>query len=305
LDTSAGTLDARIGNLVVGTRTQDQSGTQVVPALKGIMTMSAGTLDTNTILVGNSSRNISTHGFLNVSGGQVIANTGTVTFGQTSSGVSTVAGVGEGTLNLSGGTFTAPAILLGNKQTAQGSAVGTINLSGGTLAVGTLSKGATGTANFAFTGGRLEAQAIGFSVVQQGGTFAVETGTTNITGNYDLQSAGTLEVSLASPLATALAVSGNITLAGELDILFDPETIVAHLGDSVDILTGSHISGEFSNASNGAHLNFKGLLFDISYSPTAVTLSNIALPAPEPASGSLLALGLLGLAHRRRQRQRA
>src|SRR5205085_2428618 len=123
---------------------------------------------------------------------------------------------------------------------------GTYNLYSGTLATPLLTLGAKG-GTFNLLGGKLHADTVTFSLVNQGGTLApgsdldlqlisaasmpdinnnVETilpyvGSTHVMGNLRLQS-GTLEIDLASLSSfDTISADGTLTLGGNLIVVLD------------------------------------------------------------------------------------
>lgn len=93
---------------------------------------------------------------------------------------------------------------------------GVYNLQGGTLNVNVFQKGSSG--QFNFTGGRLNAQQVGFDLLNAGGILApadTAIGTTAILGNYTQTAPGILEIDIQSATSyDKVSVQGNATLAG-------------------------------------------------------------------------------------------
>ena len=146
---------------------------------------------------------------------------------------------GTGTLNITneGQVETGGVVKLWNN--------GTLNLNGGTLKADTLDPSA-GTFNW--TDGRLNVDNYVGSLTQNAGTLAAgnSPGTTVITGDYTLNSGGTLEVELAGPDGVPgvdfdfYDVAGAANLHGLLDINLIGGYF-GELGKSFDVLTASSI----------------------------------------------------------------
>lgn len=102
-------------------------------------------------------------------------------------------------------------------------ATATLNLTGGQLTAKTLLKGDGG--QFAFTGGVLNAEEVGFDLVNDGGVIApgASAGSTSISGDLTINS-GSLEVELGGSLAGSefdrLDVTGAANLGGSLAVSF-------------------------------------------------------------------------------------
>jgi hypothetical protein len=148
-------------------------------------------------------------------------------------------------------------------------ATAALNLSGGTLRTTTLSKGSGGS--FSFTGGKLSADLVNFSLVNNGGTLApgdsigaTETniaapniGQTHVFGDLTLSS-GTLQIELSSLAAfDKLFVDNVATLGGSLAVStlggFTPSN-----GNSWQIITSGSIAGSFSSITAGYTVQQQG-----------------------------------------------
>jgi len=91
-----------------------------------------------------------------------------------------------------------------------------------------------------------------------------------------------------------------MTLAGNLDITLQSGFIPAN-GDIFEILTTTNaglVNGVFSNTPGDIY-TFGSGSFDVSYTTSSVVLSNFTVP--EPASCSLLGVGLLSLLAKRKR----
>jgi hypothetical protein len=148
-------------------------------------------------------------------------------------------------------------------------ATAALNLSGGTLRTQTLSKGSGGS--FSFTGGKLSADTVNFTLVNNGGTLApgdsigaTETnsvptniGQTHVVGDLTLNS-GTLQIELSSLAAfDKLFVDNLATLGGNLIVStlggFTPTN-----GNSWQIITAGSIAGSFSSITAGYTVQQQG-----------------------------------------------
>lgn len=169
------------------------------------------------------------------------------------------------TLNVSGGWLKVESGLVigGPGGTAA------LNLSGGTLRTSTLSKGSGGS--FSFTGGKLSADTVNFTLVNNGGTLAPgdsigateanvaapNIGQTHVVGDLALNS-GTLQIELSS-LASfdKLLVDNLATLGGNLTVStlgsFAPTN-----GNSWQIITAGAITGSFSSITPGYTVQKQG-----------------------------------------------
>lgn len=148
-------------------------------------------------------------------------------------------------------------------------ATASLNLTGGTLRTKTLSKGSGGS--FSFTGGKLSADTVNFSLVNNGGTLApgdsfgaTQTNSsptnirqTHVVGDLTLAS-GTLQIELAS-LASfdTLTVDGTAALGGGLTVStlggFTPVS-----GNSWQIITAGGIANSFSSVTPGYTIQQQG-----------------------------------------------
>ena len=148
-------------------------------------------------------------------------------------------------------------------------ATAALNLSGGTLRTTTLSKGSGGS--FSFTGGKLSADTVNFSLTNNGGTLApgdsigaTETnsaapniGQTHVVGDLSLNS-GTLQIELSS-LASfdKLLVDGVATLGGNLAVSTLGGFVPAN-GNSWQIITAGGISLNFGSVTAGYTVQQQG-----------------------------------------------
>ncbi|MDZ7620073.1 MAG: PEP-CTERM sorting domain-containing protein, partial [Patescibacteria group bacterium] len=287
-DFSGGTLNATLDELIIGYAQGKSTGGGTA---NGTMLFGTGTVTANSVTIGDA----------NASVGQ---------------------GIGNGTLAMSGGTFSVG----GDITLATGTTLskGTINLSGGMLSAGSITKG-TGTASFNFTGGTLHVGTFGsearpFDLVQNGGTLAPgnSPGMTTIYGNYTMAAAGALEIEISGLdqgdrglVGGAndglgydfVMVHGDATLAGSLNVLL--------LDDFYPVL-GTH----FDVLQTTGTLDITGLTLNDQFAPMTFGWWEMAMipglggegailrlsAVPEPSSALLLVLVLLAGCVRRRRR---
>lgn len=167
------------------------------------------------------------------------------------------------------------------------------------------------TANFNWTGGNLTAFAIDMTgltsnngvspaaagTLFQGGASSVMapgelyngydySGKTTITGNYQID-AGSVSIGIGGTTAAGtfhddtakydnVAVTGTVALAGTLNVSLRNGFIPA--AQTFTILTGSSITGSFSNVSGGKVTLVGGATFDVTNTGTTLTLSNYTVP---------------------------
>ena len=149
-DLTGGTVTAFVNVLSVG---RDASGTSTWSGPnKGTLTLTAGTIDANTVVIGNQSLGSSASttpnvGILNVSGaGALLRVNTTLTLGSTASSASSAAQNTYGNLNVTNGTVYANNITVGPYTTSGNNS---INLTNATLIVtNSLAINATGLASF-------------------------------------------------------------------------------------------------------------------------------------------------------------
>jgi MYXO-CTERM domain-containing protein len=178
---------------------------------------------------------------------------------------------------------------------------GTYNLEGGVLNTPSITRGATGTAAFHWTGGMLHVDTFGtatvpFDLNQLGGVLAPgrSIGSTTIYGNYLQEEAGMLEIEIASPTNfDTVSVFGNAELHGDIVVKLLDGYIPA-VGQTFPILstTGSlditNLGVIQSQAMAGGWI--------LLTAPRQGGGELLILQAvPEPSSGSLALLGLAGL----------
>ena len=100
--------------------------------------------------------------------------------------------------------------------------------------------------------------------------------TLSLAGSYTQNSTGTLNISIGGSIAGKygqVAVSNGVILGGTLAIKLINGFTPA-IGDTFNVLTGSAVSGTFSTVT-GTSIN-SGEHFEVSYTPTAVTLTVVS-----------------------------
>jgi pectate lyase len=191
--------------------------------------------------------------------------------------------VGTGNVQHSGGS-----VIVGSGGVTIGT--GVYNLSGGQLVTPSLDKGPGGT--FQFTGGTLHAAAIGFDLVNNGGTIAPgnSIGHSEVLGDLTLAS-GTLAIELDGTASDTLGVLGVATLGGDLEIGL-LNGFVPDAGDSWTILVADGgITGGFDTVPAG-------------YSVQIVGDALVLTAVPEPGSVAAVVVLAAGAMLRRRRRMR-
>jgi len=237
----------------------------------GDYTISAGTLDVNSIVAGN--------------------NTESATFD------------GVGTFTQTGGNVVVTdAITLGAHADSQG----TYQLDGGTLTAGSIN--ISPDSSFNFTGGALQTVQFVGELAQDGGLITIgnSPGVMDIDGNY-LMNAGALEIELGGYLSGSefdfLDVSGTAMLDGQLDVLFIDGFLPAAPGDSFTILQADGGitlgSGFVANLPDLSHLGPHSA-WQVNVNGNSLALSVV----PEPSGMALAGMaGWFGVAVARRRRR--
>ncbi|MDR3450843.1 MAG: autotransporter domain-containing protein [Alphaproteobacteria bacterium] len=148
---------------------------------------------------------------------------------------------------------------------------GTTTVSAGTLEVGDAShSGATLTSNVTVNSGAvlgghgtITGSISNSGSVSPGGTI----GTLTENGNYTQNAGGSLNIELSPSQTSKLAVNGNASLAGTLNITPDAGTYIR--GTTYQILTANNVSGTFTTVNNSAPSSVQ---FSITYNSTYVDL---------------------------------
>ena len=148
----------------------------------------------------------------------------------------------------------------------------TLEQSTGTVTAQTVNVASGGS--YSLTGGRFEANTFNGNFSQTGGTFAAGVGTAAgvLNGNYALGGGGVFELDLAghtSGLFDQLKVSGNVSLAGSLNIVPQAGFSVT-AGDYFDFLqVGGSRSGLFSGRAEGSTVTLGGQTLYLTYNAGA------------------------------------
>ncbi len=221
--------------------------------ISGRIKLSAGAFYTDTVLFATTTP----YDFLDWIGGTFGLNTQDLTVGS---------------IGLLGSTIDlATGFGLDVAQVINVAADGNLTLTGGTLRAGTINHTAGGI--FTHSAGTLAVAVFNGNLVQTGGTLAPgqSPGITQVTGSYDLQS-GTVEIELAGTGGAAavdghdqVTVTGNVSLAGTLELLVDTNTFTPAYGAAFTVLTYGTRTGTFDNITlNGSIL---ALMTDLALAP--------------------------------------
>jgi hypothetical protein len=249
---------------------------------------------------------VSLNGDLSINSGGFSAGGGTGNLTVDSLTLGSAAGGNAGHTQTGGSVAVHGTLALGNAA----SSTGTYDLQGGTLTAGTIDTVNAGSAAFSFTGGTLAVGTFIGDLANNGGILApgASPGTTVVQGDYTQGATGALSIELGGTGAGSfdvLQVIGTATLAGDLDVAFW-NGFSAAAGDSFDIVSATHLLGGFDTL-NLATLD-TGLLWDVAYlydqdlaGTDYVRLSVQAVPEAHMCAMTLVGLGLVGMAARRRK----
>lgn len=284
VDFTGGSVDAEFDQLLLGlVDVRDTVQTTRVAGANGTLSMSAGTIKANDVLLGRA-----------VDGGS-------------SANPQDPQDWAQGTLNLLGGEFTATTITIADDDAPLHDRVrGTINLSAGTLTAGTIEQGdGNGEALFNWTGGTLHVDSFGMQLDQDGGTLApgASVGQTDILADYNQAAAGILQIEIegngtAGVEYDLVTVAGNATLLGGLEVLIDPG-YDPQVGDFFDVLTATGSIDAAGLTLGGQGTWAMAVLGD----PGGGQLLRLSA-VPEPSTFILTTLGFLGLGLFARHRHR-
>jgi hypothetical protein len=127
-------------------------------------------------------------------------------------------------------------------------------------------------------------------------------GALTINGSYTQAATGALLMEIAgvdAELFDTLTATGTAALDGELNVAL-LDGFVPSAADSFHVIGASSLSGAFDNVIGG-ELSFAGGMFDVTYSPSGVTLSNFSA-VPEPAGIATLGVAIAAAKMSRRRR---
>nr|MBA3936178.1 autotransporter-associated beta strand repeat-containing protein [Planctomycetota bacterium] len=203
------------------------------------------TLGSATLTCGGDATSTTLSGVISGTGAVAKAGAGTMTL----SGVNTYTGtttVSVGTLLVSGSTVAGSAVTVANGATlgGTGTVAGTVAMAAGS----TLAPGLGGTAI---------------------GTLTTGSVTCNATSIFSLDLNGT------TPTNDRVTTAGTATCAGTLTVA---SIANAAVGKVYTIVSAGTVSGTFSGLVNGAEFTQQSRTFQIAYTGTAVTLTDVARP---------------------------
>jgi len=301
VDFTGNTVDALFGTLIVGGSNAGNAGFTTA----GQFSMSAGTVDATTVIVGKQSGgNATASGTLNISGGTFSA--GSVELGSTTSATRPA----NATLNITGGTFTS-AGNIAEGASSGGIVTSTVTLNGGTLDLGghavtvdtfNVQAGTLKNLGQFNSGATLTKTTAGALILDGANTY---TGNTSVgAGSLTLAATGSLTFYLgADGISNKVTGAGTATFDGTFG--FDLTNAVLSEGNTwtiTDVSTQSFtstfaVSGFTDGDLDGVWTNGAGL----SFSEATGILSYSAIPEPSTFAllGGLSALAAIALRRRR------
>jgi len=204
---------------------------------------------TNTSALANLTAN-TTLGSLSLASGQILATaTNFSNAGKTTIGIGSGFSVGGSYTQTAGTTTVDGALMAPSGLTLQ---------KGSLLGKGTIAAAVTSSASVT------------------AGDSSAKPATLTITGSYTQTSSGALNISIAGKAAGTfgqVAVSNGVSLGGTL-LIRRINNFVPAIGDTFKIVTGSAVSGQFATV-KGTGIN-SSEHFEVSYTPTAVTLTVVS-----------------------------
>lgn len=144
-----------------------------------------------------------------------------------------------------------------------------------------------------------------FLDIQSGGTVAPGNSPgTLTTGNFTQTADGTLEIELAGAAAgefDVLNVQGTADLSGTLEVVLLPGLDVA-AGTTFDVVTAQSLTANFDTLALPTGASGQDLIAidQVGNTLRLTALEDLSIPIPEPGTGALLGLVLLGYRRRRR-----
>lgn len=233
VDFTGGTVDAFINNLVVGTAARENRYNPTGGGLEGagggvtaIVSMDAGTIDANAVILGQSTSDKGTaraalaSGTLTVNGGTFKAGSMTLgqSAGQAATGIVNIGGTGAsvevtGDIEMGSQSGLDTAATYGGTVVGVGAATATINLSSGTLKVGgNITKGSDASV----------AGSVVSTINLGGGTLDLTDGSGSITVDNFNFTGGTLKnvTAFSATGMGGLVLQNTATLAFDLDAAF-------------------------------------------------------------------------------------
>ncbi len=204
--------------------------------------------------------------------GQTLVTEGTL---RVTNGFNSASGSGaihvepEGILNIDGGS------VVGDVMTVEG----LVQMTGGSLEVSNALDINGGT--FEMTGGQLVTDSVFGDLTMDGGTLAIPEleSSTDISGNFTLGSAATLEIQLFGEKEDELYVQEDVSLSGNLDLQIVDTSLLSDGQQFRIIYSGGNITGQFAGLADGDVVGgVNGIELIINYESNAVTMVAMAIP---------------------------